>query len=78
MENNQNDSQGKERIVNFALLIQKRIGPEGISFHIESQNQGVPVAEVAVIAEGWVEKLKNHLKDTFTGGINFSGHQNPK
>ena len=51
MGDSKGDGKDKERIVNFALLIQQSISTKGIQVHIESQNQGIADSDVILIVE---------------------------
>lgn len=65
MGKNGDNSKGKEHIVNFALLIKQVVDHDGIKYHVESQNQGVPDSEVILIVESWLEQVKNKYKSKF-------------
>ena len=70
MAENSSKRDDKERVVNFALLIQQFFTAEkGIQYHIESQNQGVADAEIILIVEAWLEKVKKKYKDNMMGGF---------
>ena len=69
MGDSKGDGKDKERIVNFALLIQQSISTKGIQVHIESQNQGIADSDVILIVEAQLEKVKDKIKS----GLAFGG-----
>ena len=68
---NENSDQDKERIINFALLLQQIVNAEGIKYSITSQNQGIPEADIILIVEAWLEKMKDNFKDRFKKSMVF-------
>lgn len=64
-------NKGKERIVNWALLVQQKIDSKGIHYHIKSQNQGISDAEIILIVEAWLDKVKQKYKDVMMSGLKF-------
>ncbi|MBI3032634.1 hypothetical protein HYY69_04110 [Candidatus Woesearchaeota archaeon] len=70
MPENPSKRDDKERVVKFALLIQQTFGADkGIQYYIESQNQGIADAEIILIVEAWLEKVKKKYKDNMMGGF---------
>lgn len=80
MDKDKKAGEPKEHSLSFALLIQKQIRNDGTgTIHVESRNQGVPDAEVFLIVEAWLEKMKDNFKNNITKGMMFgSGGQPPK
>jgi len=77
MENG-TDNPNKERVINFALLIQYIIAPDGkASMHVESQNTGISDAEIILTVEAWLEKVKEKAKQDRMGGFTFFHDQPP-
>lgn len=71
MGNGSGDGKDKERIVNFALLIQQTAGPKGIQYHVESQNQGLADSEIILIVKAWLEKVEENFKNKFKDSLSF-------
>ncbi len=64
-------SPNKERIVNFALLIQQWPAPEGTQTNVQSENQGIPDSEVILIVEAWLDSVKERFKNRFKENFFF-------
>ena len=61
----------------FALLIRQHKKPEGgVQMTVRSENQGIPDPEVIFIVESWLEKVKEKLKQRYTGNITFDNDDN--
>ncbi len=78
MAENGNDNETKERILNFALLIQQKIDSKGISYSITSQNQGIQDSEVLLIVESWLEKVKDNFKGNIKNSIMLGDGKPPE
>ncbi len=60
--------QSGETPATFLLVIQKGIDPEGIEFlSIKSQNDRIPLPEIILIIETWLEKTREHYKNSLAG-----------
>ncbi len=58
--------------INFALLIRKQRNPDrSVNMLIRSENQGIPDAEIVLIVEAWLEKVKQRTKDAYLGNFRF-------
>ena len=71
MEEDVRRSDDKEPTLNFAILISKKTTPKGLRYRIEAQNQGILDAEVILILEAWLDKVKAKFKDDMTSGMFF-------
>lgn len=68
-DQNRDDSQPQERVVNFALLIQQKIKPQGTEYRLEAQNQGIPDPEVILLVESWLDAVKERFKNKIKDGL---------
>ena len=58
----------------FALMIKKTMQKGGkASFNIESNNTGIPDAEVILYVECWLETVKKNFKKVFDSGFHSAG-----
>lgn len=61
-----------EETINFALMIRKRVGPDGGNeMHIETRNQGIPDPEVMLIIEAWLERARENFKKPIKDNMKF-------
>ena len=71
MDDNKKTSSDKKPILRFGLLIEKTFVNNKEQIRITSNNQGVPPAEVVLIVEAWLEKLKENLKQPIKDNFTF-------
>lgn len=76
MEENRDDPPDEGQSANFALLIRQNLTPQGVTYNIQSQNQGIPEPTIILLVECWLEKVK----DQFKGGVkdNIFFNEEPK
>jgi len=61
----------KEIVLRFGLLIDKIIKGDTMRFEIKSNNAGIPDAEVILLVETWLEKMKDNFKQPVKDGFTF-------
>ncbi len=61
----------KEIVLRFGLLIDKIIKGDTMRFEIKSNNTGIPDAEVILLVETWLEKMKDNFKQPVKDGFTF-------
>ena len=70
MVNHDRSNSSKEIVLRFGLLIDKIIKDNTIRFEIKSNNSGIPDAEIILLIEAYLEKIKENfkqpIKDVFT------------
>ena len=66
----------KEIVLRFGLLIDKIIKDNTMRFEIKSNNTGIPDAEVILLVETWLDKIKDNFKQPIKDG--FTSFQPPK
>ena len=71
MEESGTGDKGKERVMNFALLIRQTVGQKGINYFIRSENQGILDSEIILMVESWLEKVKDSYKSRIKDSISF-------
>ncbi len=69
-DHDKNDS-SKEIVLRFGLLIDKIIKGDAMRFEIKSNNTGIPDAEVILLVETWLEKMKENFKQPVKDGFTF-------
>ena len=69
-DHDKNDS-SKEIVLRFGLLIDKIIKGDTMRFEIKSNNTGIPDAEVILLVETWLEKMKENFKQPVKDGFTF-------
>ena len=70
MGNDKTDS-SEEIVLRFGLKIDKIIKGKNIRFQIAFHNEGIPEAEVILLAEAWLERMKDNFKQPIKDGFNF-------
>ena len=70
MGNDKTDS-SEEIVLRFGLKINKVIKGKNVQFQIASHNEGVPDAEVILIIESYLEKIKENFKQPIKDGFSF-------
>jgi len=70
MGNDKTDS-SEEIVLRFGLKIDKIIQGKNIQFQIVFHNEGIPEAEVILLAEAWLEKIKDNFKQPIKDGFSF-------
>lgn len=66
----------KEIVLRFGLLIDKIIKDNAMRFEIKSNNTGIPDAEVILLVETWLDKMKENFKQPIKDG--FTSFHQPK
>ena len=69
MGNHDKTNNPKETILRFGLLIDKIIEGNQVRLEVKSQNNGIPDAEVILIVEAWLEKMKDNFKQPIKDGM---------
>ena len=75
MDKNRDDDSDKEDSINFALLIEQIKTPQGFTYNIQSHNQGISTSDIILLAECWLEKVKDNFKKGIKDNIFF--HDDP-
>ena len=57
--------------MNFALLISLLETRKSKRYTLESQNEGIPEADMILIVEAWLEKVRDTYKRGFKDGLRF-------
>lgn len=55
----------------FGFLIEKKIEGKVQELSIQTDNQGIPEAEVILIIQAWLEKFSDLYKDKIKENLNF-------
>ena len=76
MVNHDRSDSSKEIVLRFGLLIDKIIKDNTMRFEIKSNNSGIPDAEVILLVETWLDKIKDNFKQPIKDG--FTSFQPPK
>jgi len=76
MGNRDKADSSKEIVLRFGLLIDKIIKDNTIRFEIKSNNTGVPDAEVILLVEAWLDKMKESFRQPIRDG--FTSFHQPK
>ena len=76
MVNHDRSDSSKEIVLRFGLLIDKIIKNNTMRFEIKSNNTGIPDAEVILLVETWLDKIKENFKQPIKDG--FTSFQPPK
>jgi len=71
MVNHDRPDSSKEIVLRFGLLIDKIIKDDTMRFEIKSNNSGIPDAEVILIVETWLDKIKENFKRPIKDGFTF-------
>ena len=71
MGNDDKTDSSKESVLRFGLKINKVIKGKNVQFRIASHNEGIPDAEVILIIESYLEKLKENFKQPIKDGFSF-------
>ena len=71
MVNHDRSDSSEEIVLRFGLLIDKIIKNNTIRFEIKSNNSGIPDAEVILIIESYLEKIKENFKQPIKDGFSF-------
>lgn len=65
-------SNSEENIVMFGFLIKKKIlGKDKATFEIKTSNTGIVDAEVILMVEAWLDKVKASYKDNITQNMTY-------
>ena len=76
MVNHDRPGSSKEIVLRFGLLIDKIIKDNTMRFEIKSNNTGIPDAEVILLVETWLDKIKENFKRPIKDG--FTSFQPPR
>ena len=76
MVNHDRSDSSKEIVLRFGLLIDKIIKDNTMRFEIKSNNTGIPDAEVILLVETWLDKIKENFKQPIKDG--FTSFQPPR
>ena len=76
MVNHDRPDSSKEIVLRFGLLIDKIIKDNTVRFEIKSNNTGIPDAEVILLVETWLDKMKENFKQPIKDG--FTSFRPPK
>ena len=71
MVNHDRPDSSEEIVLRFGLLIDKIIKNNTLRFEIKSNNSGIPDAEVILIIETYLEKIKENFKQPIKDGFSF-------
>ena len=71
MGNDDKTDSSKESVLRFGLKINKVIKGKNVQFQIASHNEGIPDAEVILIVETWLDKIKENFKQPINDGFTF-------
>lgn len=71
MQDNGSNNKGEEDILNFVLLIRQITRPEGIAYTIQIANQGIANAQIILMVEAWLDKVRQQFKDGVTHGMDL-------
>ena len=71
MVNHDRSDSSKEIVLRFGLLIDKIIKDNIMRFEIKSNNTGIPDAEVILIVETWLDKIKDNFKQPIKDSFSF-------
>ena len=71
MGNDDKTDSSKENVLRFGLKINKLIKGKSVQFQIASHNEGIPDAEVILIIESYLEKIKENFKQPIKDGFSF-------
>lgn len=55
----------------FGLKVDKIMEGKNVQFKIGSQNEGIPDAEIVLIVEAWLERVKENFKQPIKDGFTF-------
>ena len=61
----------EEKLFRFGLLVDKTVAQDKVNIRVTSDNNGIPDAEVVLIVEAWLEKVKEHLKKPLKDNMTF-------
>ena len=61
----------EEIVLRFGLKIDKVIKGKNIKFQIASHNEGIPDAEIILLVETWLERVKDNFKQPIKDGFTF-------
>ena len=71
MVNHDRPDSSEEIVLRFGLLIDKIIKNNTIRFEIKSNNSGILDAEIILIIESYLEKIKENFKQPIKDGFSF-------
>lgn len=73
MDNNRDDKadSSEEIVMRFGLKIYKITKGKNVQFKVGSHNEGIPDAEVILLVEAWLEKVKENFKQPIKAGFSF-------
>ena len=71
MVNHDKPDSSKEIVLRFGLLIDKVIKDDTTRFEIKSNNTGIPDAEIILLVETWLDKMKESFKQPIKDGFSF-------
>ena len=71
MVNHDRSNSSKEIVLRFGLLIDKIIKDNTIRFEIKSNNSGITDAEIILLIEAYLEKIKENFKQPIKDGFTF-------
>lgn len=63
----------EEKLMKFALMIQKKIVNGKVEFKMDSRNEGISDPEVILLVESWLEAVKDQAKKNIKKGMTFMG-----
>ena len=61
----------EEIVLRFGLKIDKFVKGKNVRFQIAFHNEGIPEAEVILLAEAWLDKMKDNFKQPIKDGFSF-------
>ena len=68
---NQTPNSDERNIAQFGLKITQITKNGETNMNLRSENEGIPVSEVLLIVESWLEKLKETHKNQIKSGLKF-------
>ena len=71
MGNRDEADSSKEIVLRFGLKIAKVIKGKNVRFQIASHNEGIPDAEIILLIEAYLEKIKDNFKQPIKDGFSF-------
>ena len=70
MGDNKTDN-SEEIVLRFGLKVDKIIKGKNVRSQICFHNEGIPDAEVILLAEAWLERMKENFKQPIKDGFTF-------
>lgn len=71
MDRDQNTNPSSPTTLRFGFLIEKKMEGNIQELSIQTDNQGIPEAEVILIIQAWLEKFSDLYKDKIKENLNF-------